>query len=508
MAATFPIKFAERLPSGQGPSAPWSFDVSTGQEAIGRGLMQLGAGLAEIEDTIFKRESAAEYSELKRKVDERGFTLFNSTTGDEEQDAKLWENFQTDVNALQSKKPNVTAALQRHINEVIPDWKDSFDKKHLAIRQKNAHDTFISEGESLLAKKDFVGYQTLNQTRLTLNDISQAEFDSLMENMLIDSAFAHSRGLMADGNYVEATKELVTLQGLTPTQKEYRNKLLKNAQPQMKEQQDALSKEAAVLWFDDQLTMDWLIARQGTMARDDFERFVTSLKTDKALRSNNIVKNRLDDMVYDVQRGAISYEEFAKEVEQAATIAYKDNRPAITRDDYDSLLADGRKEFASYQASTMKTSLGEIYDQVVTMKQSLMDNLGTFLSADSEQMINAQNRRQKEEDEYAEISKELKDWFKVNPDAGSEEFYKKKRELLALSKKHTAAEIRTMRDTSTLRKYVQQRSGKEEPDFILNDEGQKVLTQAGAQNLIIETGGDVERAKALAKERGLIDPEL
>ena len=78
----------------------------------------------------------------------------------------------------------------------------------------------------------------------------------------------------------------------------------------------------------------------------------------------------------------------------------------------------------------MKSTLGEIYDQVVTIKQSTLDEMGTFLNADSEQMINAQNRRQKEEDEYAEISKELKDWVKVNPEAGSEEFYKKKRELL------------------------------------------------------------------------------
>jgi len=480
-------------------------DVSTGQEEIARGLMQFGGALAGIADTIHQQESAAEYSELKRKVDEKGFAAFNSVSGDEEADVMLWKNFQKDLDTLQSKRPNVQAALQSHINEVMPNWQDSFNKHSLGIRKKNAHDKFELEAGNALASGNLSEYYQQLNTRLALKDITQAEFDYLVKNAPNDSILQQMRVSLAEGQPNIALEKSKLLKNPTPDQLDYANKLKKMAEPELTKQQDSLRIEAANLWFDDQLTIDWLKARQNVMAADDYERFVTSLKTDKALRSNNIIKNRLSDMVYDVQRGTMSYEEFAKQAEQAATTPYIDNRPAITRNDYDGLLSDARREFASYQANIMKTSLGEIYNQTVTMSESALQAMATYLSA--EQMTSAENRRQKEEDEYAEISKELRDWFVVHPKAGSEEFYKKKRELLALSKKHTADEIRAMRDSGQLRKYAQQRSGKVEPDFTWNVKGQKVLTQAGAQNLLIETGYDVERAKALAKERGLIDPE-
>ena len=242
MAKFPPIQYARTLPEVvRQPRA--AMDVSTGEEAIARGLMQFGGALAGIADTIHRQESAAEYSELKRQVDEKGFAAFNSVSGDEDADVKVWENLQKDLATLQSKRPNVQAALQSHINEVMPNWKDSFDKNHLVIRKKNAHAKFELEGGSALASGNLQEYYQQLNTRLALKDITRAEFDFKMKNAIPDSVLEQSRHLIASDNaesLVNATNMLNSLdeKTLSTEQLEYRNKLLKMTEQTSKAKSD------------------------------------------------------------------------------------------------------------------------------------------------------------------------------------------------------------------------------------------------------------------------------
>jgi len=241
--AEFPgIQYAQEVPGVvRQPRA--ALDVSTGQEEIARGLMQFGGALAGIADTIHQQESAAEYSELKRQVDERGFAAYNSVTGDEEADVELWENFEKDLGTLQSKRPNVQAALQGHINEVMPNWQDSFNKHSLGVRKRNAHAKFELEGGSALASGNLTEYHQQLNTRLAVKDITQAEFDFKTKNAVPDSVLEQSRHLVASDNaesFVKATNMLNSLdeKTLNTEQLEYRNKLLRMTEQTSKAKSD------------------------------------------------------------------------------------------------------------------------------------------------------------------------------------------------------------------------------------------------------------------------------
>lgn len=250
MAKFPPIQYAETVPSVvRQPRA--AMDVSTGQGEIARGLMQFGGALADIADTIYQQESAAEYSELKRQVDERGFAAFNSVTGDEEVDVKLWENFQKDLDTLQSKKPNVQAALQSHINEVIPNWQNNFQKRSLGVRRKNAHDKFELEGGNALASGNLQEYYQQLNTRLAVKDITQAEFDYKMENAIPDSVLEQSRHLIATDSVADLTNATNMLNSLdektlSTKQLEYRNKLLRMTEQTSKAKSDKALTEVII----------------------------------------------------------------------------------------------------------------------------------------------------------------------------------------------------------------------------------------------------------------------
>ncbi len=253
--ANFPeIEFTETVPGVvRQPRA--RLDVSTGQEEISRGLMQLGGALDEIATNIYNRESAVEYNEQKRKYDERGFTLFSSASGDIEfdpetntysgADVDLWGEFEKSIEGelLTSKKPRVNALLGEHINNTIIDWKESFYKQSLGMAAKNAHAKFEAESGSALASGNLQEYYQQLETRLALKDITQAEYDHKVKNAVPDSVLEQSRHLIASDNadnFTIAINKLNSLdeKTLSTEQLEYRNKLLRMTEQTSKAKSD------------------------------------------------------------------------------------------------------------------------------------------------------------------------------------------------------------------------------------------------------------------------------
>jgi len=197
--AEFEIQRSQAVPEAvRMPRA--SLNVDTGAGILGEATAKFGEALGGLGADIYKRESAAEYSELKRRVDEAGFATFNSVSGDEKTDNELWKKFEVDLQKLQSQKANVNAAVKEHINEVIPNWRDNFNKKHLAIRQVNAHTKFNFEYENLLSLGDVVGATKILDFQFLTKDISEQEFASRKDRILTDSFLAQSERLINLGD--------------------------------------------------------------------------------------------------------------------------------------------------------------------------------------------------------------------------------------------------------------------------------------------------------------------
>ena len=239
----FPIQYSQATPSGQSGSVRANINVDTGAEAISRGLMQFSDTLMPIAERIYQRKAAADYSEGQRKIEETILSAFNSVSGDEEADAKLWEKVQEDLGKIQYKRPEVNAKLSERINQLMPDAKDTFDKKHLAIVQKGAKDRFEFELDDRLAKGDITGSTQILKDLYLSNAISKTEYEARLKNIPNDSLLRQMKLNFERGNYevVLATKEILKDKdrGFTSDHLAYANNLIEKSQQEMNKSNDA-----------------------------------------------------------------------------------------------------------------------------------------------------------------------------------------------------------------------------------------------------------------------------
>jgi hypothetical protein len=208
--AEFPIGYSTATPSGKAQQVPYRMDVSTGAEYIERGIGAVGGALAGIAQKISQQEQVVDFSAKKRQIDEAGLAAHNAATGDEEADRKLWEKFIQDsqVIAGQSKWNNVNTRLQAHLNEVMPEWRDAFDKKGLVVRQKSAKAQLDVNSQKQLESGDLFNYYVDLQNALIVGLIPQEEYDSKIENAEKDSTLAQSRIDIGNGRYQDAINKL------------------------------------------------------------------------------------------------------------------------------------------------------------------------------------------------------------------------------------------------------------------------------------------------------------
>lgn len=419
--AEFPgIQYAETVPEVvRMPRA--AMDVSTGQEAIARGLMQFGGALAGIADDIYQQESAAEYSELKRQVDERGYATFNSVSGDEEADVKLWENFQKDLATLQSKRPNVQAALQSHINEVMPNWKDSFNKNHLAIRKKNAHAKFELEGGSALASGNLQEYYQQLNTRLALKDITQAEFDFKMKNAPNDSVLAQAHSMTLDGNYVGADTKLSELSNPSNEQKAYRNKIASEARVQVKEAASEANKQLTDLFAKQQLTIPEIQLRRNVLKDNDYESW-TKIAMNPADKAGNIIQaTELKSAAMDVWRGTTTRDELDNRIRNSLA-----DENGINDEQYASVVSAADTQLKQSQAADIRRFSRDAANVILGQYSGLMqfDALGNLTGVNLAGLSGDEIEDTKYRMHFLSLYEQgLRDWIAENPTASGKEFY-------------------------------------------------------------------------------------
>lgn len=266
----FDIDYAVGAPQGGAAGVRANLDVSTGTEAITGAIQRLGGDLLDVDIAMQKSQQAMELSTFQRKDEEVKASALQTLLSpdfdinDEDAIVKLKEKTDTDRTGQTSKSGSVNFLYGLHLDKTSPAFDKKFFDEIRGIKAGNAKDDFNLNSESFLAKGDLVNYQQLVNRAFETRVITKTEQKYRTENALIDSVFAQSRAMISDGNYFEATVQLGALEGLTPTQKEYRDKLLKNAQLVAKQQDDEIGEGFLTLLSNkldpkkDQLTFDMI----------------------------------------------------------------------------------------------------------------------------------------------------------------------------------------------------------------------------------------------------------
>ncbi len=240
----FDIDYATRTPQRGPAGVRANLDVSTGAEAIGGAIQRLGGVLLDIDIAIQQSQQAMELSTFQRKDEESKASALQTLLSpdfdinDEDAIVKLKEKTDTDRTGQTSKHGRVNFLYGLHLDKTGPQWDKKFFDEIRGIKAGNAKDDFNLNSESFLAKGDLGNYQQLVNRAFETGVITRTEQKYRTENALIDSVFAQSRDMIGNGNYLEAIAQLEALEGLSPTQLEYRTKLSKLATKSMKQNSD------------------------------------------------------------------------------------------------------------------------------------------------------------------------------------------------------------------------------------------------------------------------------
>lgn len=428
MADEFPIKYSERTPSGKGPSVTANIDVRTGGRELAEAYTRLGLSVASVgrelvQDAVIiqRQEDAVELSELKRKVDEQGYALFNSATGDEDADKTLWGKFEEGLGNLQSKRSNVNKALQKHINNVLPGWENAFAKKGLAIRRKNAKDKFEFEAENLLAQGNLLDYFKQLKTRLALKDISQAEYEAKVKNAPNDSIIEQMRLHIGSGNPALAIDVSKQMKNASADQMEYRNRLIKMAEVGMKKNAEEANKQLTDLMAKKELNLDEVQKRRSILSDDDYQQWTKIALNPPDKRGNLVATTELKSVAMDIWRGTITREDFERRVRDSLA-----DENGINEEQYAGIMADADRELKNVQAEDIRRFSRDAANVILGQYSGVMqfDALGNLASINLAGLSGNQVEDVKYRMHFLSLYEQgLRDFIAENPKASGKDFY-------------------------------------------------------------------------------------
>lgn len=458
MAGQFPIQYSEKIPSVRTPSGG-----ETGGLALARAYGQQGAALTGLGTDVFKmalsiqkQEDAAEFSELKRKVDETGYAAFRAATGDEAADNAIWKKFEEDISSITSKRDNVNNMLREHINEVYPEWQDTFIKKGLAIRRKNVKDKFELESENLLGQGNMADYYKLLHTRLALNDISQAEFDFKAANAPNDSLLQQMRMAIGNGQIQQALNLATQIKGASADQMDYRDKLIKMANQQAAINTDTVQNEITFGMFENR---DATLPERETLGRQ----YITKLQETQGLSAENarVMTNRIEKWMAGQERihDSIVYTQLFRKVNQlhrgigeVASIRREITANFDKLDDqhFESLNKDLEKIIEDWNADVLrrleKEAIPHLAPRLSMMERFMEMSAMATTTAEKAKYDSFVQKLQEpaklDADRLALFLDRCRKWIDKYPDAT--DFYEQGRYILGKFEKYTDEQIRQM----------------------------------------------------------------
>ena len=463
------IEYSQTIPSGKGPAATGNLDVSTGAGAIAQGIMAMGDAFQKIVD----QRDAVELSTMKRTFDEKSYAAFNaySQTGDETARKALVEQWNKDIEGIRSKSARVNREFLIHKNSVLPHWGETFAKQEIAIQTKQVDDAAEINIQKDMGLGNVAGAAKEIQKLASLGRISQADAEQRIADLPIDSVLEQARlAIPSNPNSAEQMLEKIRGEKLSPDQMKKFESYLRIARETNKRYGDELVKD----------TM-----RQMTEA--DRQKIDPSAKETLIQKLTTTIEAPDNGLTAAEVRDAKSYmtrwqkgDEIISDP-KAKTECIK----AITDVRYGTLNADKAQEILNENAFKLNTKDRELYDQ------KLNTNLDYITGKYVNEAVHEWEMAAVKAEDYEKTifyRFELEDWFAKNPNASPREQHIRAAEL--------AAKFRGM----TLKKIVEEEKKQEKPI-------QKVAAGTKLDNqtailILREAGGDKEKARQIAKDRG------
>lgn len=192
MSGTFPIEYAEKLPSGETGQARASLDIPADQ--TGRAVSQFGAVIFGISQNIQNAKKQVDLSRMKREYDQIMYSAYEtfSNTPDAKSREKIIQQALTDTKGIYSEYKSVQGKFEEHYNDTIEGWRNNFKVKHNAIEKQNVKDEALVNIQHSLENGDFKeaqnGYANLRNNLI----ISQAEYEKSVDDIPVNSTLAQA----------------------------------------------------------------------------------------------------------------------------------------------------------------------------------------------------------------------------------------------------------------------------------------------------------------------------
>jgi hypothetical protein len=436
--AKFPIQYSETIPKEVSGSfgSSGGVELAEAQARQGAAIAEFGGRLVNFALQIQKQEDAAEYSAAKRQIDEAYFAGFNSIIGDDPQtpddmlgpkDEERWQKVGETIEQYKSNRmfSNVNNMLEEYKNEVTPEWRNNYIKRALSIRRSNVKDKFNLESENLLASGNLEGYYKMLNTRLALQDITQAEFDFKVANAKNDSILAQANKMALEGNYKGADEKLQELKNPDSDQLQYKNKIKSLAKKQKEENSSEANKQLTDLLGQQKLTISEVQLRRDILTDDDYESWTKIALQPVDKKGNAIKEAELKSRAIDVWRGTISRLELEKEMR----ISFAEPN-GINDDQFAAVLADLDRETKGFQAQDKKAYSVIATQQILGRDSSVIqfDAMGN-MTFDLAKMFSPEQEFNRKLHFVTLYNKAVDDFIAENPKVSKKDLWLKAEEL-------------------------------------------------------------------------------
>lgn len=153
--AKFPIDYTEATPSGREPNVPLNVNVSSGGEAIARGLANLGTSF----EKMAQAKETMDYSTYRRQFHEVTYKAINAhkQSNDPEKMKEIEENWSQYADSF----GNDNKEFSMYKNNILPSLGQAFANQTAAFQGQTLDDEFNLNYEKLIEQNDYKGIEIL-----------------------------------------------------------------------------------------------------------------------------------------------------------------------------------------------------------------------------------------------------------------------------------------------------------------------------------------------------------
>ena len=153
--ANFPIQYTEETPSGRGPNVPLNVNVSSGGEAIARGLANLGRSF----EKMGQAKEIMDYSTYRRQFHEVTYKALNAHK--QSNDPEKMKEIEEDWSRYADSFGNDNKEFSMYKNNILPSLGQAFANQTASFQAQTLDDEFNLNYEKLIEQNDYKGIEIL-----------------------------------------------------------------------------------------------------------------------------------------------------------------------------------------------------------------------------------------------------------------------------------------------------------------------------------------------------------